>query len=154
MARGLVRILLAAGWLLPVIGLAAVPRLTEEGNTHGETCFAVEFDGGRLLVADPSRLGTAARRGSRFSRGGWIDSLHDRQGRELLETTGIFPWHPGWGMPLEFRVSPELGKTPENGSLQFRPGVGILEVTDRETLRSAFPWTTESVAGEDGSLLL
>lgn len=154
MARKLVRILLVAGWLFPVIGLAAVPRLTEEGNTHGETCFAVEFDGGRLLAADPARPGAADRRGSRFSRGGWIDSLRDRQGRELLETTGIFPWHPGWGMPLEFRVTPELGKTPENGSLQLRPGVGIVEVTDRETLRSAFSWTTQSLAGEDGSLLL
>lgn len=154
MARKLVSVLFAF-WLPGAIFVsAAVPRLTEERNTHGEPCFTVEFDGGRLLAADPSRLGTADRRGSRFSRGGWIDSLRDRQGRELLETTGIFPWHPGWGMPLEFRVSPELGKTPENGSLQLRPGVGILEVTDRETLRSAFPWTTQSVAGEDGSLLL
>ncbi len=154
MARRLVRILLAAGWLLPVLGLAAVPRLTEETNGYGESCFAVEFDGGRLLVADPSRPGTADRRGTRFSRGGWVDSLRDRQGRELLETTGIFPWHPGWGMPLEFRVSPELGKTPENGSLQLRPGVGILEVTDREMLQSAFPWKAESVEEKEGTLLL
>lgn len=147
----------AVALLLPVAvfaAFAAAPVVTEEADSDGGIRFAVEFDGGRLLAADPARPGSADRRGTRFSRGGWIDGLRDRQGRELLETTGVFPWHPGWGMPLEFRVSPELGKTADNGSLQLRPGVGIVEVRDRETLLTALPWTTESVAGEDGMRLL
>ncbi len=120
--------------------LAALPLAAVELTETAAGQWLVKFPGGQATVANPNR---PEERGTRFSRGGWVDSLRDRQGRELLAQTAIFPWHPAWGMPLEFQISPELGKSAARGSLRLRPGVGVVELIDRDVLREAFPWKTE-----------